>query len=116
MLECSRYAWNLNHVFVGVLDDKGTVKVWSEIFEQNVAIKSKLVAVDFKPSRQSKATDISVDSTYIAIGYQNITANSTQSVVDIYNLESSQQPVSLSFNLPYLQIKLDVLGNLAVIV
>ncbi len=108
MLECSRYAWNLNHVYVGVLDDKGTVKVWSEIFEQNIVIKSKLVAVDFKPSRQSKATDISVDSTYIVIGYQNITPNTTQSVIDIYNMGSLQEPVSLSFNSPYLQIKLDV--------
>lgn len=116
-LECGRYAWKNGHpANVGVLDDKGNVKVWREILEDNLPIKSKLIPIDFKPIRQSIARDITVDNDYIAIGYHNISANTTQSAVDIYGIESLiPQPTTLLLDNPYRKIKLDINGNLAVI-
>lgn len=115
-IECSRYAWKLDNSYVAVLDDRGNVHVWREVFEENVVLKSKLINVDFVPTRQSIARDISVDSTYIAVGYQNITANTTQSAIDIYQFYSSEKPTTILFDAPYYKFKLDLKGNLGVFV
>lgn len=102
--------------YVGVLDDHGGVTVWKEIFEQNVPVKSKLIKGNFQTNRLTLARDISVDSDYIAVGYHNITANTTKSAIDIYNLNSGQnQPITILYDAPYRKFKLDLRGNLAVV-
>lgn len=117
VLECSRYAWKEQYsAYVGVLDDKGNVKMWMEIFEDGNFAKAKLVVVDFKPTRQALAVDISIGAKCVAIAYDNITANSTQSAIDVSYVSSISVPSKYVFPMRYHKMKMDTLDNLAVIV
>lgn len=42
VLECSRYGWKMGDTYVGVLDERGNVGVWKEVFEDGNVLKSKL--------------------------------------------------------------------------